>query len=292
MEKFFAFIVERQRIWHKKEILKLPSPWTIDPVLAKFKFCCVYRELDACTKHLIERIINTALPFREKVFNILLYRRFNTRDFFDRYGVQKCDGFDFDGLVDKMDEAKKQGVNLFNDAYIICQRTFESKYRKRDKHYQQLLIMHKLSENFNLFLVGKSIEEFHKKFMAMPLTGAFLSYQYCTDLTYIKELENVFPDLNEYTYVGPGAKGGVDLLFPGHIKDYEYYCRIAWQAQKEYMPKEWEDIYYRDAYYKSKWLSLSNIQSCLCEFRKWSNLSNPSIKCRKRYYKGADNGLL
>lgn len=294
INKFYNFIYERHLIWHKRHILKQPFPWTEDKVLQKYKFCCIYRELDKCSLHLIKHVINNEnLSPDNKIFNILIYRRFNTPDFFEVYGTQDVDNFDFDGLVSKMDAAKKSGKNLFNDAYIICQRSFESTKRKSDKHYQQLLMLKSLSERFYDFHFhvlaegGNFIEELHKVLVEeIPLTGGFLAYQYCTDISWMPEHQGKFDDLNEFCDVGPGAKRGIDLIFPGK-NNYVERCQQLFREQEKFMPKEWEEIYYKQAYNQSKWLSLSNIQNSLCEFRKYHNLTQDESKCRKRKYKGA-----
>ena len=67
---FFEFIYDRQLIWYKKEVLLLPPPWTDDPVLGKYKFCNVYRELDRGSKYLIKTVISNPLLSPEvKFFN-------------------------------------------------------------------------------------------------------------------------------------------------------------------------------------------------------------------------------
>lgn len=279
-------------IWHRRNVLNEPAPWSDDEILMTYKFCNVYRELDKCSQHLIDWVIDSnELNLEDKIFNILLYRRFNTPDFFSVYGPQRIKSFSPDKLINKMDEQKEMGFNLFNSAYIICQVSFESAYRKSDKHVQQILLISNLRkriEEFHFHVLpdgGNYIEALHELLMEeIPLTGGFLAYQYCSDISYLPELQGKFEDLNAFCNVGPGAKGGVDLIYPYGGGTYEGFCSTIWGLQELHMPKEWNNIYYKDAYYKSKWLSLSNIQNCLCEYRKYHNLqTNP--KCRKRYYK-------
>lgn len=48
-EALLNFIAERERIRIKKEAGQ-PWPWTNDPILRDYKFCCVRREDDRVTK--------------------------------------------------------------------------------------------------------------------------------------------------------------------------------------------------------------------------------------------------
>ena len=46
LDRYCYWQVERENIRLQKEISKLPSPWTDDPILREFKFCQVFREDD------------------------------------------------------------------------------------------------------------------------------------------------------------------------------------------------------------------------------------------------------
>lgn len=296
---FFEFIYDRQLIWHKRNVLKQPRPWTDDPILDKYKFCNVYRELDKCTIHLIDNVINKMnLNMETKIFNILMYRRFNTSYFYDLVlpnGAINPKEFNVTEIEKKMDLFKKDcKQNLFNDAYIICQRNFIDNYRKRDKHVQQLYICKKIAEMSTEIkreiLNCRDLEYLHTYLKAIvPMTGDFIAYQYCTDLTYLFLGKW---NINNFVALGPGSKPGIDLLFPKRINSYEGCCKHLFDIQHDKFAelwdktgKDWLDVRYEHSYYNNEFLSLSNIQNCLCEFRKYVNLQR-GIKCRKRYYKG------
>lgn len=295
---FFEFIYDRQLIWYNRFVNKLePEYWTDDPIFKNNRFCNVYRELDRCSIHLIDWVINNkSLSLEDKIFNILLYRRFNTPWFFQTFGVQRIETYDWKSLEKKMDVLKKHDVKLFNSAYIICQRYFTDKYRKHDKHVQQLLLMNNLIKNWDEFCFytledGASIEALHEVFVeGIPMTGDFLAYQYCTDISYLPELKGKFEDINDFVAMGPGSKPGIDLLFPTTKLKRETNCKLLYERQKLYFEqlkirkqKDWNVIRYKYAYNKSPYLSLSNIQNCLCEFRKYCNLQTIPGKRRRKY---------
>ena len=300
---FFEFIYDRHLIWHKRNVLKQIQPWTDDPILGKYKFCNVYRELDRCTIHLLNHVINRkTLNLETKIFNILMYRRFNVSYFYDLIlpnGAVNPKQFNVTEIEKKMDLFRKEcRQNLFNDAYIICQRNYIDNYRKHDKHVQQLYICKELAELATEIkkdiLNCRNLEDLHTYLkITIPMTGDFIAYQYCTDLTYL------FPGkwaVQSFVALGPGSKPGIQLLFPniqklnGMVQACKDLASLGTQAENFYTlktkkNKDWIRICYKDAYYGGSFISLSNIQNCLCEFRKYVNLQK-GIKCRKRYYRG------
>ena len=75
IEAFFAFVYERQLIWHKRTILHLPAPWTEDKILQTYKFCNVYRQLDAGTLA-ISKYLQAEYSPEQKLFNIIAFIRY------------------------------------------------------------------------------------------------------------------------------------------------------------------------------------------------------------------------
>ena len=50
LNRYCYWQTEREIIRWKKEELKIPAPWTKDPILQEFKFCQVFREDDRTTR--------------------------------------------------------------------------------------------------------------------------------------------------------------------------------------------------------------------------------------------------
>lgn len=301
--RFFEFIYDRQEIWNKRFVRKDPYPWTKDPILKSNKFCNVYRELDRGSVHLIEYIIDCEkLSLQDKILNIFLYRRFNVPYFFSEIvQPQVMRKFDWKSLEFMMDDYKKKvKKNLFNGAYIICQRNFTSSYRKSEKHIQQILLVDSLRKKVIPrvadFISSKfvNVRELHNILKSeIPMTGDFLAYQYLTDLTYIGSNSKNW-DINSFTVLGKGSKPGICYLYNVPLSErnpYEEWCKDLWENQEEefhllYLRtgKKWGDVMYKKAYDPSPFLSISNIQNCLCEFRKYeayNGKGNVTCKIRK-----------
>ncbi|MFA6519099.1 MAG: nucleotide kinase domain-containing protein [Candidatus Shapirobacteria bacterium] len=68
-----SFAIERQRIWEKK-VANNPPPFTADPILTRYRFCNIYRELDRETIN-IHQLLNPLRPnFPLWLLNLALCR--------------------------------------------------------------------------------------------------------------------------------------------------------------------------------------------------------------------------
>lgn len=80
-EVFWRYAHERQSVWHRRFVRRLPPPWTGDPVLRAYRLCNVHRELDRGTRVLLDRLAwARSAPEFERVFNVMLYRAYNAPD--------------------------------------------------------------------------------------------------------------------------------------------------------------------------------------------------------------------
>lgn len=77
----YDWMNERYKIHVRKDVQRLPSPWTENEILRQVKFCNVRREHDRQSQHLIRNIVeNNNLSLADKMFNCLLFRMFNMWD--------------------------------------------------------------------------------------------------------------------------------------------------------------------------------------------------------------------
>lgn len=77
----YEWMSERYKIHVRKDVQRLPSPWTENEILRQVKFCNVRREHDRQSQHLIRNIVeNNNLSLVDKMFNCLLFRMFNMWD--------------------------------------------------------------------------------------------------------------------------------------------------------------------------------------------------------------------
>src|SRR5260221_11281963 len=79
-DTYWRFAHERQEIFFKR-MRSQPSPWTLDPVLLKYKFTNGYRVCDRVSQYLIRRVIYTGDKSPQEVFfRTILFKFFNRID--------------------------------------------------------------------------------------------------------------------------------------------------------------------------------------------------------------------
>lgn len=129
LELNWRWISERFNIYVKKEIHKLPAPWTEDPILANHKFTNLRREHDRQSVWLIRNISSNPLySLEEKTYLTIMFRMFNVSTFFDfvydRYQVvnlfEFIMGVDIETLREDMqvyEEQSTQEIKWFTNAF-------------------------------------------------------------------------------------------------------------------------------------------------------------------------------
>lgn len=281
---FFNFIFDRHLIYYKKNNGGA-YPWTNDLILNKYKFCNVYRQLDKGTVYLWESVRKYKDPGYQR-FLIVLYRRFNTIQFFKLIDEAINPVFNVHKAIEILDKAKQQGHVLFNNAYTLCQVPFDSRCRPKDKHVQILLSMESIRKQKLLNNIDSQSASDLFKYLQFNghRIGPFLAYQIMQDFYGIGLKINHF---NEFTFVGPGALPALKWIFPNCTNPLDA-CLNLTNNQKDFwyiLNKKFSKDWYRicdSSIENSTELSIHNIQNSLCEFRKYTNLK--SNKGRKRFY--------
>ena len=283
--EFFKFVYKRHLIWYKRFILKENPPWTDDIVLQTFKIINVYRELDRCTIYLLRKLKDIK-DRRTLLLNIIFYRFFNLDNIYEDLGIDIFSDINEDIIV-KFDNLKSQGRVIFNNAYIISSGGTGKKHVNVIKHLSSVDI----DALINKIDGSKTPEESFDYIKEIPMVGPFLACEIWTDLTYFNFFKQNWDD-NDFVNIGPGAKWGLELLY-GKITNIELKKKLyhLYSIQNEILPQvhimlneksPWNDIAYKTPYSNYPFLSITNIEGSLCEFRKYSNISRG--KGRRKYF--------
>lgn len=316
---FKRFVVDRYRIHKRKDLKRLPAPWTDNPVLREFKFTNVRREHDRQTRYLIKSIVNNAdLTLEDKIVNCFMFRCWNNWSTLDSFGfpysaetLYHSDLKEFVRPIYKRLQAADPGRLWWSNAYN--QGGTKQAWRSSDMEHpidkeqdiplrpfhvgvwlgkydivNKLLNAHDQKECFEII---KSIKGF----------ADFLAYQVFVDLTYIPE----FPfSENEFTVAGPGCKRGLDLIFKN--KDgmtYEeciFWLRDAINAEgyrslfdaselleydyghPMYVPVE----LFHDLPKYDRLMNVMSIENCMCELSKYVKAVNGTGRPKNKYRGG------
>jgi hypothetical protein len=240
------------------------KPWTTDPHLQRYRFCNVFRQYDKVTRHYMDWISpllhenkrGTSFPGLV-VFNTMLYRIFNQPATMDAVGLQH--EFSRQGFIDLCEEAKDQGIQLFNSAYMITNAN--SSLPKHELVAKSMLEAWEDHELMGEEIVEKGTLQFAStRVCAYYMVGPFLGYEVGTDLCY--HMLRHAPDINEWANLGPGAKRGLNRLKKRDIRTAIPPPK-AIELMKElrgWLNRRWNP---------SGTLILRDVEHSLCEFDKY-----------------------
>jgi hypothetical protein len=273
MMLFWNFIYERQQIFKKRYIDKLPPPWTEDEILKTFKFTNVYRELDRGTLFYEDRIIQPIenswikdygekVSFKELLFRTFIYRHFNdwnTWNAIESFVIER----DWRGMEDALLRLPRVYTNAHNVTGFqfagAISKVENSMYLIQNLWYANLdkIVSHLWAWRGNM---GESWEYMQKH---VPGLGGFTAYEVVVDLSY-SSLTTYTDD--DWVNPGPGCRRGLNRIFPflgNNLTECRKKILQLRNDQRKFLPP---DFYY----WHGKDLTLRNIEHCLCEYSKYA----------------------
>ena len=253
MEDLICFIIERQNIYIKKEILKLKYPWTDNDIMRNYYFTNVNRQLDKCSKYELEYLKNNTNEIKQLYFILVS----DLMDIILEYKDSDC-------LENKIINWCNE--NKLNSA-IIWSWTKGSKYTKDIYNYIINLNKHIITYHS----VIKSIDCPYKllKYIKDNLKhiGDFKAYEIYTSLTYTDIIK--FKE-NDIEHIGPGSINMLKSLGFNNLKDL-----------RDIIKKELENRQFIFIYPFTN----RTIEDVLCEYRKYTNIKLKGKGKRKYHFK-------
>jgi hypothetical protein len=260
MQKFFSFIRERHSIYAARQLGK-PFPWTKDPVLQKYKFCNVYRELDRTTRWIAANWRSKYEENKYLWFALCVARRINFIDTLDDLGYPVQ--WNATRFISVLKKRKAAGLQMFGGAYMITTggstkdwATWQAEdvltplWKDRDEISKACKPKDGLQKLFD------TLAEYH------GFGGGFIAAQVIADLKYsIPWL--CAPDWETFAAPGPGSKRGLNRVW-GRPPD------TPWG--KEWKTKLLELKAISDSHPTLTGLMplhAQDLQNCLCEFDKY-----------------------
>lgn len=255
INEFFAYARERHLV-HLRRSAGEPAPWTDDPVLQQYRFCNVFRELDATTQWFAGHVRGPLKSKTEVLLATVLFRLFNRistgeaiflQGFLDD-GRSAWDKFLADGDLDVLRAAvltycgrgpyvtgsfmvkTPTGLDKLDGVLWIVEQ-FANGARKRDvisgwtepensifRRDEALLRPPSWREIAEeLIREPYSLEQVWRWLRQFPFIGDFQAYEIVTDLRWT-DLLNRAPDIHTWANPGPGCKRGLNWVFRGDPK--------------------------------------------------------------------------
>lgn len=284
LQMFWAFISERQKIWHRRFVDGSPPPWTNDPILLKYKFTNIYRELDRGTVWLVKNVVE---PIQEKdsggypwelaldlFWKVSIYRILNRIETFEYAGIPDYAKFDATAYRKKLEAAQKENGFLVSNAHLTLPARKKGQ-SKLDIYMITLKEFHKMVGPLlsRIIMSARSLEAVWVVCKQIPSCGGFIAYEIVCDLVAAKIIPYT---LNDWANAGPGCRFGIKLIFPELAEQGKYLeaIQLLFHMQHEWLKK------FNFPYWKGQGLSLRNIEHSLCEFGKYWKTSNNCGKAR------------
>lgn len=269
VKRFFDFMNERHAIYLRRAAGE-EFPWTNDPILQKYKFTNIYRELDKGTVWNREKIREPYNDHPELFFNLAAYRCYNLESTQAALGF--IENYDAGSVVSKLHKLSNAGMKVFTGAYVITGTLQDEEGNYPDKVTQVFGIMLNQLWNRRVELEPQPGDTLHSAFTriahAVKGMGKFITYEIISDLRWTRYL-NTASDIMEWANPGPGAKRGMLRLMGAQIMHrWEYSMPVPSDteiiAAMQHLLKVSPD-------YLAEWmdpLEMREIEHSLCEWDK------------------------
>ncbi len=218
MEALLYFTWEREVIRIVKERGD-PPPYTLDPVLAKYKFTNVRRRDDRVSKWIIDNIITPNENKDHLWFTLLIARLINwppTLQYLINDGVLFREPKHFNPVEfsTSVENFKAKGGKVYSGAYMVYPTKMDIggvKSLAIANHIIKPTISLKHEIDRILFGLEPSVEAFVTELSSSFGISSFMAGQVAADLTYCDHLGSA-EDLHLYAPIGPGSSRGLNYL--------------------------------------------------------------------------------
>lgn len=261
-DKFFAYARERHAIYLRRAA-GLPRPWTRDEILQKYRFTCVFRELDRTTEWFRRNVRDPLRDRPEVLLATVLFRMLNRVETGEAIFCQKglwTNGTAFEEFLAEgdarvlkravVDYVGKKGPYV-TGAYIIAGPPGKPKLDGMLQVVQDFARGAARWDRTGLDVTWRTVargsprhdftlEEVFNWLSRFSYLGHFHSYEIVTDLRHTALLDRA-PDVMTWANVGPGARRGLNRIYG---RSREKAGRSGWGASipEEQALKEMRDI--------------------------------------------------
>lgn len=276
---FWRFAYERQRIWYVRTVLGHEVPWTTDPVLRRYRFCNVQRELDRGTQYIIQQLnAHLNAPQSIRLWNVMLMRYFNRPDV---PWVDSCD----EGYA-MVAERLTWPKGIFTNTWMPMGgprrgRPFGDELQEAITTWDAELFAREVE-------TASSLEDVYAAVLRRSLFGPVNGWQVALDVTYTSHLTDdewipeVRPLTNTKTVKDPPPHGPAVAAAAILDAPFQTVVRKLRDEQDERLEKigvSWSDV----AWCHKPRLTLADVEHTLCEWQKYR--AHQAGRGRKRLFR-------
>lgn len=277
-DTYWKFAAERQKIFINR-LNDVNPPWTLDPILSKYKFTNVYRVSDRVSQYLVKNVIynpSYSSEPNEVFLRIILFKIFNKIETWElllnKFKEITINTFNIKAFDSILTKRMQEGKSIYSAAYIMA--SGKSYFGHDKKHTNHLDLIKKMLTDKVPQKLGKmkNMQKAFELLKSYPSLGDFLAYQYVIDINYSNVTD--FSE-SEFVVAGPGAKSGIAKCFKdkGGLSDVEI-IKLMYDRQE----KEFERLGLEFTKIGDRRLQLIDCQNIFCETDKYARINHPDIK--------------
>jgi len=221
------FMEARHAIWIARAAGQ-PKPWTKDPILQRYRFCNVYRELDTVTIWIRKHIREPYADHPNLWFMLCMARQVNWPDTLQEImdaGVwpDGPKGYLWSRVRDVMLRRQARGEKLYTGAYMLNAHGTAPDDPKDKAFFTTKLVLDSVWKARNAvreaFEYG-SMQQAHVALLPFHGWGGFTAYEVVCDARYTRYGQSVpwLQDARAWAHAGPGAKRGLNRLLGNPAK--------------------------------------------------------------------------
>lgn len=276
---FLYFVWEREAIRIAREN-GYDKPWTIDPIMAKYKFCNIHRRDDRVSRWLLNNIYSEFFCTDDVWLVAAICRLINWPP--TLLELKKWDAIPplaFEFQADKfecvIDEFADRNPKAYTGAYMIYPGRQTGVRKSEFLAYHVIEPMTQRKEAIRSAVLSNSVENTVEELAQCYGINTFIAGQIAADLTYIEGQLDEAEDLYHFAPLGPGSQQGLSVLHGENLSyswrqgEFNRQLRIA----RDYIA---DKLGITD-------LTLHDVQNCFCEYGKYAKAVLGIIKPRNIY---------
>ncbi len=271
-ERLINFIVSRYAVYLAREAGK-PQPWSDDPILQRFKFCNVFRELDRVTRWITGHWREPHKNDPHLWFALVIARRcINWPRTLSKIGYPVP--WDSGHFLSVLSRRRKAGKQVFNsDTYKLILSGQPGDLAE----LQVRLLLNPLWAARDRFKPRRddTLGSFHARLAAVPFMGGFYAGQVVADLKYVRRLRDA-SDWWDFVVSGPGSRRGLNRVL-GRSPDARW-AETEFVKQVHLLRKAITSALGKAGIPR---MHAQDTQNCLCEFDKYQRIRLGEGKGRK-----------